>query len=148
MKFQLGDCTAHLIANLFLGGFSGAVVSACAIVRNSLVFFKSGNKLVFSALIVTMMAVGMYCNNRGIVGVLPVVSSAMYSFVMCKSGSTAREIKMALVVNVLAWVIYDITVLSIPSFVSNVVVLISVVLNLLRGENSEAESETTPTEVV
>lgn len=148
VKFQMAEVTSNIVANLFLMGWSGAIVSLFALARNSLVFFKRGNRAVFSVLLASMFALGLYFNNRGLVGLLPVTCSLLYSSVMCSRHSTARSIKKALLVNTMGWGIYNFTILAIPSLVANIVVFGLSVYNLvwtkeLRTDLLEVSEELT-----
>lgn len=135
IKFQIGDCTSNIVANLLLGGVSGAIVSVFGLVRNLLVYSKKGTKVIYSIVVSSMFITGVFYNNRGWVGYLPIMASVVYSLTMCNESSSSTSIKKALVLNVSAWLIYNITILAVPSVITNSVVLSSTIYNLIKTPN-------------
>lgn len=124
------------------------MVSFFALVINILVFLKVSSKLVYIILILLTLVVGVGWNNTGVVGLLPVASSVMYSTVMCRRASTVTTMKRALLISTIEWMVYDFTILAVPSLVSDIIILGSIVFNLLRERKGRAECITTVSEVV
>lgn len=145
VKLQIGDTGSNVVANLLLGGISGAVVSAFGLIRNLLVYSKKGTKVLYSIVIASMVFTSIVFNNRGVVGLLPIFASAVYSITMCKESSSAISMKKALIINVSAWLIYNVTILAIPSVISNLTVLLSTIYNLVKSTDTDNLAHNGPT---
>lgn len=131
LKLQIFDSTAHTISTIFLGGYSGAVTCMITVIRNVLQYYNRINKYIVYLFLVLILIVGLLFNNSGLIGVLPVVACMMYTLVMFKTTS-AKHLKVGLIVNVLMWLIYDIYILAIPSIVTDLTIAVSTVISLIR----------------
>lgn len=128
--FQTGDCFFHMIASYILGGFSGAIVSGFAFLRNILVFIGLTSKYITWIVIAMMVTIGFYLNKEGIIGLLPIIASVEYSYVILSNGFTTTGIKKALAINLMLWLVYSIMIKAVPTIIINSLLVIVTIRNI------------------
>ena len=72
-------------------------------------------------------------NNRGIVGLLPVAATALYT-AGCYYAVKIRTIKINMIVNLVLFAIYDVFILDLVSAVVDAVSAVLAAISLLRPE--------------
>ena len=81
LLFQNISQLIYCIGAIVLRGYSGAVQNAVSILRNMTAVGKKPTKTVEWTLVVLGVVLGLVCNNRGFVGLLPVIANLVL-FVM------------------------------------------------------------------
>lgn len=144
-KTARGVLLVQTLSQLFYGmsaiilkGYSAAVQNAVSAVRNLLAVSKSRSKLkaVEMLLILLAVALGLCFNNRGLVGLLPVVASLEYSLAVFWFEDNERALKIAFLVNAVLFGVFNGAVLNIVGVIANIVVVISVTVFLLRDKKA------------
>lgn len=136
LKWQVANTSFVILANLLLKGYSGMATNLVCLVRNILGAKGLLNRINTAILDILIIAGGAAVNNRGLLGLLPVVASVEYSVCMylCKN---AQQMRLALAVNVVLWAIYDFVIGSYPMFATDVIVAGVSLLNALRFKHLE-----------
>ena len=136
LKWQVANTAFLILANLFLKGYSGMATNMVCLVRNMLGAKGRLNRTNTIVLTILIVIAGVTVNNRGGLGLLPVVASVEYSFCMylCKN---AQQMRLALAVNVALWAIYDFAIGSYPMFATDLIVAGASVLNVFRFKQVE-----------
>ncbi len=115
-----------VISNLILGGMTGAIVNAISFVRNILCYKdKLGLK---EKIVITILSVvfALVFNNLGVIGLLPLLSTILYLWLM-----TLKDVvkfKLLLILTMVLWLIYDITI---KSYTSAVFDFMSIIFNVI-----------------
>lgn len=146
MKWQTFDCLSNAIANAFLGGYSGCVVNVFSMIRNIAVWGNCESRLLTFLLTGVMAVLGLALNRNGVIGLLPVFASVMYTFVVLSPAVSTRTIKKALLVNLVLWIVYDCYVVAIPSVITSVVIACGTVINIIRLQVDPYSDNFTPWE--
>lgn len=121
---QAVQCFLIAISNIFFASYSGCLTLLLCALRN---VFSAYDKLTRNRsilFIVVMVPLGILFNNRGILGLLPVVTTVIYTL-GCAYAKRIRMIKANVILNLVLWAIYDIFVMD---FVSLTVDTISVMI--------------------
>lgn len=119
------------LSNLFLGAYSAVVTNILTLFRNTL---QVKNKLDrnFTIIICLLMTiVGIIFNNREWLGLLPIVASVSYTICVYVLKS-AQQMRIALIVNLLQWMIIDFLVKSYPMFIMDIIIIIVTFINIVR----------------
>lgn len=66
---------------------------------------------------VICVVVGLYINNLGVVGWMAIVASTSYTILMCTT-KNAQQMRYAVVLSSILWVIHDFYVQSYPTVIS------------------------------
>lgn len=137
LKWQVANTSFLILANLFLKGYSGMATNLVCLIRNILGAKGRLNRTNTVVLTILIVAGGVAVNNRGWLGLLPVIASVEYSICMylCKD---AQQMRLALAINVALWAIYDFAIGSYPMFVTDLIVAGASLINALRFKHSKA----------
>ena len=131
LKWQVANTSFAILSNLFLQGYSGMVTNLVCLIRNILGAAGKLTKCNSAILILAIIVCGCAANNRGLIGLLPVLASVEYSIGMYRCRS-AQAMRIALAVNVALWAVYDFVIGSYPMFVTDLIVAGSSLINLFR----------------
>ena len=134
--YQIIDCFFIALSNFVLGGFSGAVVILSSMVRNILVYKNKMNHFVFSLIVLIMFIFGLGFNQQGWIGTLPVIANFEYTWWLCYGDGKVKGIKIALAINVFIWAAYDLTILALPAFASDIIIFIITIYGLYKTNKS------------
>ena len=118
-----------------LGAFSGAVSSMAAILRN-IIFYKSGDKKPFIALIIylifmCLLAIPTY---DGIISLLPTIMVVVYTIAIY--GKDVLKIKYAIIIAMTLEVIYDIHYHAYAGIIVCIIDIVLVTISLIKLKKS------------
>ncbi|MGN0447108.1 MAG: YgjV family protein [Acutalibacteraceae bacterium] len=131
---QIGS---FVVSNLILGGVSGAIVNAVSCVRNLLCFFGKFNKAAKIIMICLITGLSLYFNTNGIMGLLPVLSGAVFTaFLDVKD---VYKFKWVVLSTTVPWLIYDIYLMSYTSAVFDVIAIISNAFAMYKMRHSKKQ---------
>ncbi len=142
--YQAGQCLLLAFANILFGSVSGVTTFALCTARNLLLAYDRAydrftpRRCWFFVSAVALL--GLYANNRGAVGLIPVVTTALYT-VVCLYAKRTRDIKLNLVVNLLLWAVYDFFILDLVSCAVDAVSAGTAAVSLFRVQDSRSISE-------
>ena len=119
----------YSLSGICLGGYSAVISSMLTLVRNVLQI--KGKLAAKSVMIICVFVVvfGLYVNNRGWLGLLPVTASVIYT-IMIYAVCSVKHMKIAVMINMLQWAVFDCYIGAYPSFVMDIVIIILSVVNL------------------
>lgn len=111
--WQIVDTGCGVFANLFLQSYSAMTISVICVIRNVLAYYQRLGKIITIILMLVGVVIGLWANNRGYIGWLPVIASAEYTVCMYLLGS-AQGMRYALITNLLMWLVHDVYIQSYP----------------------------------
>ncbi len=127
--FQAVQCSFLSLANIFFLSISGVSTYIICAVRNILLAYDRFTPNLCVVFVSSVSIIGLTVNNRGFIGLIPVITTALYT-VICLYARKRIAIKINIVVNLVLWAIYDILVSDYVSFAvdtgSAVVAIISI----------------------
>lgn len=123
-------CSA--VAGLLLRGYSGVVQDIVSLVRNLTVIFGRQTKVLNLIFVGTGLVLGLAFNNRGLVGLLPILASTEYAIVVVRPASTERTLKTAIVASTLCWAAYSLFLLNFVNMTANLITCASALLYLYQ----------------
>ena len=131
LTIQIGQLSFLALSNIVLGAYTGAVLNVVSIGRNILsmkVKYTLPIKLIIAAILV---GPGLLANNRGLLGVLPIIGSTLITFFL--DIEDVVKLKIVYILSQSAWIFYDFAVQNYVSaatdafgIVSNIIGIISV----------------------
>ena len=119
-----------VISNIVLGGITGAIINAISMIRNIICYKeKLGTR---EKIIITILAVvlSLIFNNLGIIGILPVISTVTYVWLM--NVKDVRKFKLLIAFTMLMWLIYDTAIKSYTSAIFDFMNLIANVITVFQ----------------
>ena len=119
-----------VVSNIVLGGITGAIINAISMIRNIICYKeKLGTR---EKIIITILAVvlSLIFNNLGIIGILPVISTVTYVWLM--NVKDVRKFKLLIAFTMLMWLIYDTVIKSYTSAIFDFMNLIANVITVFQ----------------
>ena len=126
---QLIYCASAMI----LGGYSAAVQNAVSILRNIAAIRDIKSKVLEWSLVTAGVVLGIAFNNRGFMGLLPVLGNLLYTLVIFRFMDRERLLKLAFLISTASFLVFNIVILNIVGAVSDSVVIVTTVVVLCRG---------------
>ncbi len=120
MYWQIGDPLFGIAACIALSAYAALVISVFCLIRNILSYKGKLTKNITYILLIINVAIGLYVNNLGIIGLFPIIASASYTIFMYTT-KNEQQMRWALVSNLLLWFIHNFYVQAYPSAVACVV---------------------------
>jgi hypothetical protein len=136
--YQAAQCAVMAAANVFFASLSGVTTFALCALRNLLIAYERFTPRLCAVFVAAVAGLGLYANNRGAVGLLPIVTTAVYT-VGCLYAKRTRAIKWNLIVNLLLWAVYDAFVLDFVSCAVDAVSAIAALVSLRRDKQTAAD---------
>lgn len=118
--WQVVDVVFCILSNVFLTSFSAMTTNSVALVRNILAYKNQLNKTITYVLFICCIVVGVFANNRGIIGWFPIIASSSYTIFMHTSKND-QQMRYALISNLLLWLVHDVYICAYPSAFADVV---------------------------
>lgn len=120
-----GASLFYAIADFLLKGYSGAVMNLVGLFRNICALFFEESKAFAWVLIGCSVVLGIYFNNLGIIGVLPVFTGFYYSICIINTETGPTQMKLAFILNTLAFLIYSVVIQNYIGVISNAIIIVS-----------------------
>ena len=118
------------ISNIVLKGYSGAIIHVISLIRNLLCYYEKLN--IVSKIIITLITIALTIifNNLGLIGLLPLISSLIYLWFM--DVKDIIKFKYLMLITIILWGIYDLTVKSYTSFAFNIFSAITIIISIIQ----------------
>ena len=129
--WQLIDIVFCLLSNIALYAYAALATNTVALVRNFLAYQKKLTSKLTLILLVLCVVSGLFANNRGLIGLCPIVASASYTFFMFTT-KDEQQMRWALVSNLILWLIHDFYVQAYPSAITEVVLCVWTLIQIIR----------------
>jgi len=108
------------------------VQNGVSVLRNFAAMAKLEKKWIEYTLIVMGVVLGIYFNNRGLAGWLPVLGNLEYSIAVFRFKDDERSLKIAFLISVLMFAAFNVVIVNIVGLIVNAVVVISTVTFLCK----------------
>ena len=129
--YQAIQCLLLAVANIFFFSISGVTTYLLCVARNLLLAYDRFTRKLCFVFIVSVAVIGLITNNRGLVGLLPVITTVLYT-AGCLYAKRPQAIKTNIVVNLSLWAIYDILVSDYVSFAVDSGSAVTAVVSIFR----------------
>lgn len=120
------------IGTLVLKGYSGAVQNAVSILRNFVAIKQIESKVLEWGLVLMGVVLGIYFNNLGLIGYLPVVANLQYTLAIFKFKDNERAIKISFAICIGLFALFNVAILNFVGACSNFVVMVATVIMLIK----------------
>lgn len=121
--WQIIDVIFCILSNIALYTYAAMTTNSVALIRNILAYKNKLTKNLTWILCVLCVVVGLWANNRGIIGLFPIIASASYTIFMFIT-KNEQQMRWALVSNLILWLVHDIYVQAYPSAVTDLILSI------------------------
>ena len=134
--YQAAQCSILAVANVFFASLSGTTTFLLCALRNVLLAYDRFTGRRCALFVGSVALLGVLANSRGAVGLIPVLTTAIYT-VACLYAKSTRAIKLNLIVNLALWIVYELFILDFVSAAVDLVSAGTAVLSLLRRAPEE-----------
>ncbi|MBE5787448.1 MAG: YgjV family protein [Clostridiales bacterium] len=142
-KTARGVLMVQVLSQLFYGigaivlkGYSAAVQNGVSILRNLLAAGEKTGRLIEWTLVALAMVLGLYFNNMGIVGLLPIIANLQYSLAVFRFRNDERKLKFSLLIAVFLFTIFNAFIWNVAGAVSNFVLFLMTLLFLIQDRKA------------
>lgn len=141
LSFQVLDKVFVVASNICLSAFTGAVVNFMSMVRNYLAYKNILTKTITIIILIVTSVISFSVNQRGFIGWLPIIATAEYTLWLGFGTNTVKSLKIALIINLLLWAVYDLTIYAFSTFCYDVVITATTAYSLYKMKNESAEKK-------
>lgn len=120
-------------ASVLLHGYSGAVQNGVSILRNLCAIGKKQQKWIEWLLIALGVGLGIWFNDIGWLGWLPVIANLEYSLAVFRFREDEYSLKIAFALNVVMFGVYNGVIGNYVGLLANAIVFAMTMVYLLRG---------------
>lgn len=135
--YQAAQCFILAIANIFFASPSGTTTFLLCALRNCLIARDRFTGRRCALFTLSVAALGILSNTRGPVGLIPVITTAIYS-VACFYVKSARAIKLNLLVNLILWTVYELMIGDYVSAAADSVSAAAALVSLTRKRKADS----------
>jgi len=137
MYWQIGDTFFGIMANIALYAYAALVISVICFIRNILSYKDKLSIGITYVLLILSVVVGLYANNRGIIGLLPIIASASYTVCIYVT-KNEQQMRYALFFNMLLWFVHNFYVQAYPSAIANIVLCVWTSVQIVKNQKISA----------
>ena len=138
--YQFLECVLAVIASFFFGSLSGAATMVLSAVRNLLVSQGKYSRRTMLVILALVLVCGTAANTRGLVGLLPVVATALYTW-FSYTLTDLMGVRYNICLNLLLWVIYGFCILDLSTAISNSITLAMDIAAIFRLHREQRRSD-------
>ncbi len=136
--YQAVECALICVASVFFGSWAGVTTMALSATRNYLVSRDKFSHNLMLLFLVLVVALGLLANNRGLMGLIPIVATVEYT-ICCHYVKGIKAVKCSIFVNTLMWVVYSFMIMDFSTGLTDLTVLVIDVVSILRLHVAEKE---------
>ena len=130
--FQSAGQVMYGLSSLVLKGYSGAVQGVVSILRNLAALCNVKSRKLEWALIILGVVFGLYFNNRGLVGLLPVIANTQYSVAIFRLKDKERALKLSFLLCIVLFSVFNFFIMNYAGIVTNGIVFVSTAMSLIK----------------
>ncbi len=118
--WQIFDVIFCMLSNMALYTYAALTTNAVSLIRNILAYKNKLTKNITWILLILCIVAGLWANNRGIIGLFPIIASASYTIFMYTT-KNEQQMRWALVSNLILWFVHDAYVQAYPSALTDLI---------------------------
>lgn len=143
LKVQTVASVFLLISDMVLSGYSGAVQDLICILRNLTAIIGKKSKILNAFYIIAGVALGVIFNNRGALGLLPVLANFQFSCIVLYPKADDMMLKASIFASNVCWAIYSLCIFNYVNMAVNIMICVSAAIFVIRGlvKRHRAEAE-------
>ena len=129
------QCLSQMIyftGTVILKGYSGAVQNAVSLLRNLVAIRRIESKALEWFLIILGVVLGICFNNRGWMGLLPVISHLQYSLAIFRFKDNERALKISFAIAVGLYAVFNVVLLNVVGVCTNLAVMITTLIAVFK----------------
>ena len=122
----------YFIGSVVLKGYSGAVQNAVSFLRNVLAIAGVQSKWVQWLMVALGVGLGVYFNNLGLVGWLPIIANFIYTVAVFRFTNNDVALKIAFMICVVLFCVFNAFIFNFVGVITNLIVFVTGIVSLWR----------------
>lgn len=122
----------YCISAIFLRGYSAAVQNVVSILRNFAAIRNVQSKFVEWTLVILGVLLGIVFNNRGLVGLLPVLGNLQYTLAIFRFRDNEWALKLSFLISVAAYSVFNVVLYNFVGVASDLFVIVTTAIVLIK----------------
>ncbi len=129
---QFMNCAVLAAASYFFSSYAAISTLALCCVRNIFIMRDRFTKPVMTVIVILVIICGLLANNRGIVGLLPVIATVEYTM-CCHFITEVKKTRVSILVNEIIWIVYSFIIMDYSTAVTDIIVVIVDILAIIKS---------------
>lgn len=130
--YQVIDVIFCILSNIALYTHAALTTNSVALIRNILAYKNKLTRKITWVLFVLCIIFGLWANNRGFIGLFPIIASSSYTIFMFTT-KNEQQMRWALISNLVLWFVHDIYVQAYPSAATDIGLSIWTAVQIFRN---------------
>jgi hypothetical protein len=139
LRFQNLSQVIYFVVALVLGGYSAAVQNVVSILRNIAAIRNVKSKTIEWILTAAGVVFGVVFNNRGLIGLLPVLGNLQYTLTIFRFKHNERVLKLSFLISTASFAVFNIVIKNYVGATMDMVVIITTAINLIKATANKAK---------
>ncbi len=139
--FQSVSQGIYFVCAIVLRGYSAAVQNVVSIIRNIVAIKNIKSKVLEWILIILGVILGVVFNNRGIIGLLPVIGNLQYTLAIFWLKYKEKLFKISFLISTVAFALFNLEILNFVGAIADTIVSIITIIALIKGTSQKPEKE-------
>ena len=127
-----------IVVSIAFQGYADLVQNVVGLVRNLFAMSKKQVKGIEWVFVTLAVGLGLWFNNLGWLGLLPVLANFEYSLAVFRFADDERAMKVAFAVMNLLYMVYNFCMLNVVGGVCSAVVIVTTVIYLVKNRKNAA----------
>lgn len=132
MKIQCIGCIVYTVSNTLFNAYSTVVQNLCAFLRNILAVKEVQSKIIQYIIVLAGIILGIYFNNLGLLGLLPVFANAEYSICLFVIKNNVRALKYSFLICNICFIILNFFIKNYVGLIFTSITVITTIINLIK----------------
>ena len=141
LLFQCLSQLIYFFTSMVLKGYSGAVQNVVSILRNLAAIRKTQSKIIAWTLTIAGVVLGVVFNNRGWIGLFPVIGNLQYTLAIFRFQDNERAIKASFFISIVAYIVFNTAIYNFVGTVTDSVVAITTAIALIKSRKKADAAE-------
>lgn len=137
LLFQSLSQVIYFGCALILRGYSAAVQNVVSIIRNMVAIKNIKSKVIEWVLIVLGVILGIVFNNRGIIGLIPVLGNLQYTLAIFYLKDNQKLFKLSFLLSLIGFVIFNLAIFNFVGAIADAVVSVTTIIALIKGNKKK-----------
>lgn len=137
LLFQSLSQVIYFGCALILRGYSAAVQNVVSIIRNMVAIKNIKSKVIEWVLIVLGVILGIVFNNRGIMGLIPVLGNLQYTLAIFYLKDNEKLFKLSFLLSLIGFVIFNLAIFNFVGAIADAVVSVTTIIALIKGNKKK-----------
>ena len=137
--FQSLSQMIYFVVALVLGGYSAAVQNVVSILRNIAAIRNVKSKTIEWILTVAGAVFGVVFNNRGLVGLFPVLGNLQYTLMIFRFKDNERILKLSFLISTASFVVFNLVIGNFVGATMDMVVITTTAVNLIKATANKSK---------